>query len=144
MRNVQQAGENQFRAQVSPSPQFQSQVDADGLRHCLSYRKHKQRHTKPHHCQVPGCNRAEGFSTSNDLDRHKRSVHPDETVAGNRYQCTIGPCRTKEKIWPRADNFRAHLKRVHGFSDVTDEALEPYIYRCVPGQRLDSLHQTKH
>lgn len=105
-------------------------------------KKHTQRHTKPHRCLVPGCNRTEGFSTSNDLDRHKRSVHPDETVAGNRYQCPIGPCKSKEKVWPRADNFRAHMKRVHNFTDVSDEALEPYIYRPQQLAQDESIDDT--
>lgn len=89
-------------------------------------RKHRQRHTKPYRCTIPGCARREGFSTSNDLDRHKRSVHPDTAAAGNRYACPISSCKSRGKIWPRADNFRAHLKRVHQ-NDVSDEELEKYV-----------------
>ncbi|KAK8090113.1 hypothetical protein PG997_005074 [Apiospora hydei] len=92
-------------------------------------KKHRQRHTKPFTCNVPGCGRTEGFSTPNDLDRHKRSVHPEESPVGSRFQCPHGPCKNKDKIWPRADNFRAHLKRVHRIEKVKDEDLEGSIYQ---------------
>lgn len=91
--------------------------------------KHRQRHTKPFHCSFPGCNRTGGFSTKNDLDRHTRSRHPRETAIGNRYICRNGPCKNKEKIWPRADNFRQHLKRVHKQEVSADDDLDTYLYR---------------
>ncbi|TGJ80357.1 hypothetical protein E0Z10_g8416 [Xylaria hypoxylon] len=92
-------------------------------------KKHDQRHKKPFKCDVKDCHRGvEGFSTTNDLDRHKRSVHPGSQTFGNRYVCRIGPCKTKDKIWPRADNFKAHLKRVHLHERVSDEDLDTYIY----------------
>jgi hypothetical protein len=105
-------------------------------------KKHRQRHTKPFTCDVHGCARTEGFSTPNDLDRHKRSVHPDESPDGNRFQCPHGQCKSKEKIWPRADNFRAHLKRVHRIENVKDEDLEGTIYQPLahpPSQAQDVL-----
>ncbi|KAI1182276.1 hypothetical protein F5B17DRAFT_444372 [Nemania serpens] len=93
-------------------------------------KKHDQRHKKPFKCDIEDCSRRiEGFSTPNDLDRHKRSVHPESQTSGNRYICQIGPCKNKQKIWPRADNFKAHLKRVHNTINITDEDLESYIYK---------------
>ncbi|KAI0911315.1 hypothetical protein F4823DRAFT_316108 [Ustulina deusta] len=93
-------------------------------------RKHDQRHKKPFKCDVSDCpRRIEGFSTPNDLDRHKRSVHPGSQTFGNRYVCQIGACKNKDKIWPRADNFKAHLKRVHMKEQVSDEDLEGCIYK---------------
>ncbi|KAK5634661.1 hypothetical protein RRF57_010374 [Xylaria bambusicola] len=93
-------------------------------------KKHHQRHKKPFKCDVVDCpRRIEGFSTTNDLDRHKRSVHPGSQTFGNRYVCQIGPCKSKDKIWPRADNFKAHLKRVHMRKTVSDEDLESCIYK---------------
>ncbi|KAI1639589.1 hypothetical protein F4809DRAFT_656480 [Biscogniauxia mediterranea] len=93
-------------------------------------KKHQQRHTKPHKCPVEECTRhKEGFSTTNDLVRHIRSVHPTEKAAGNRYQCTLGLCKNKGKIWPRADNFKAHLKRVHQ-EDPSDEFLQKFVYNA--------------
>ncbi|KAI1822052.1 hypothetical protein F4861DRAFT_423210 [Xylaria intraflava] len=92
-------------------------------------KKHDQRHKKPFKCDIEGCTRQDGFSTVNDLDRHKRSVHPGSQAPGNRYVCSLGACKTKDKRWPRADNFRAHLKRVHKLQSVTDEELEKYVYK---------------
>lgn len=68
-----------------------------------------------------GCSRQTGFSTQNDLARHQRSVHKITTSApGKQYNCTIDGCKEKYKIWPRADNFRSHLRSVHGIpSEVT-------------------------
>ncbi|KAF2964919.1 hypothetical protein GQX73_g8635 [Xylaria multiplex] len=91
--------------------------------------KHDQRHKKPFKCDIKDCpRRLQGFSTTNDLDRHKRSVHPGSQTFGNRYVCQLGSCKSKEKIWPRADNFKAHLKRVHLRESVSDEDLEACIY----------------
>lgn len=94
----------------------------------LRARKHQQRHEKPHHCNVPGCLRTEGFSTPNDVDRHMRSCHPELVSTGKYYICTVQNCRAKEKKWPRADNFRQHLKRVHRIQ-TKQEDIEQYVYR---------------
>lgn len=91
-------------------------------------RKHKQKHEKPHRCDVPGCTRIEGFSTPNDVDRHKRSCHPEQRANGKYFRCIINGCRKKDKKWPRADNFRQHLKRVHKMQ-YRDDDLEDYVYK---------------
>ncbi|KAI1748048.1 hypothetical protein F4782DRAFT_534765 [Xylaria castorea] len=93
-------------------------------------KKHDQRHKKPFKCDVKDCaRRIEGFSTTNDLDRHKRSVHPESQTLGNRYMCQIGTCKSKAKVWPRADNFKAHLKRVHCKDSVSEEELEACVVK---------------
>ncbi|KAF7556234.1 hypothetical protein G7046_g6354 [Stylonectria norvegica] len=101
----------------------------------LKTNKHKLRHERPFVCDVTGCRRClEGFSTKNDLDRHKRSVHSDITVSGARFICRIGTCAAKDppKLWPRADNFRSHLFRVHQEKFSADDNLEEYTYRQAP------------
>ncbi|KAI1208695.1 uncharacterized protein F4807DRAFT_146950 [Annulohypoxylon truncatum] len=92
------------------------------------FKKHKQRHDKPFKCNVKYCTRSVGFSTPNDLDRHIRSLHPEEDATGNRYRCPIGACKNKDKIWPRADNFRAHMRRVHQ-ENIKDNDLDQYLFR---------------
>ncbi|KAK5661381.1 hypothetical protein OQA88_11280 [Cercophora sp. LCS_1] len=87
--------------------------------------KHTQRHEKPFHCDVLGCRRKEGFGTTNDLTRHKQSVHG---MDGVKYRCYEGTCKNKTKDWPRADNFKQHLKRVHGIHLPADADLSPYEY----------------
>ncbi|KAH8194605.1 hypothetical protein TruAng_011224 [Truncatella angustata] len=89
-------------------------------------------------CETCRCTRADGFSTSNDLDRHKRSCHPGEFATGTFYRCDLGACRNKEKIWPRADNFRAHIRRVHRHS-VTEEEMEKLIHRPTQDMLLPDL-----
>ncbi|KAJ8133226.1 hypothetical protein O1611_g401 [Lasiodiplodia mahajangana] len=105
-------------------------------------KKHDQRHKKPYKCDVKQCTRNEGFSTPNDLARHKASKHP-ETTTGNRYVCTIGPCKTKRKIWPRSDNFKCHLKRVHKEESVSTDNLAQYIYKdlTLPDEHQDNVRQ---
>ncbi|KAL0942505.1 C2H2 type zinc finger domain protein [Colletotrichum truncatum] len=91
--------------------------------------KHHQRHRKAYKCDVHGCTRREGFGTLNDLERHKSSVHPERHNGGARYRCNMGSCSTKDKIWPRADNFRQHLKRVHHKIVQPDDDLSDFIYQ---------------
>lgn len=59
---------------------------------------------------------------------------------GKSYQCTVANCRSKDKKWPRADNFRQHLKRVHLLKPEDDD-LEKYVYRSPvsPGSDLAGL-----
>ncbi|KAK2069512.1 hypothetical protein P8C59_004090 [Phyllachora maydis] len=89
-------------------------------------KKHDAKHRKPHHCDVPGCKRTNGFMTVNDLARHQRSVHQ---AAGIKYRCQLESCRTRDKLWPRADNFRQHLSKVHKRRVDSIAELEPYIDR---------------
>ncbi|OLN85866.1 Zinc finger protein GLI1, partial [Colletotrichum chlorophyti] len=103
--------------------------------------KHNQRHRKAHICDVPGCNRKEGFGTMNDLDRHRSSVHPEVFSGGLRYRCHLGQCITKKKIWPRADNFRQHLKRVHQRSVPSDDDISEFILQTPSKSQEHSIRQ---
>lgn len=85
-------------------------------------RKHMLKHDKPHTCDVSGCRRAaqgKGFTTSNDLQRHKKSVHRIG-VELDSYQCASDQCRNRGKIWPRLDNFKQHISRMHKDEDEQD------------------------
>lgn len=61
-------------------------------------------------CDPP---KSSAFSTTNDLIRHKRTVHgicePGEKI----WRCNVEGCAWSSKIWPRRDNFSSHLKRMH-------------------------------
>lgn len=71
-------------------------------------------------CNLPGCKRnGQGFTTVNDLDRHKKSVHRIGLLKKS-YQCASETCRNKEKIWPRLDNFKQHIERMHKDEDHND------------------------
>lgn len=82
-------------------------------------RKHMMRHTKPHKCKHPGCSRqVEGFSTRNDLVRHTSSVHG--TGGSKIWFCMAPGCQKPDKSWPRLDNFKQHLIRMHPECDVDE------------------------
>ncbi|KAL2071757.1 hypothetical protein VTL71DRAFT_12992 [Oculimacula yallundae] len=96
-------------------------------------KKHALRHTKPYLCQVPNCARTEGFSTTNDLDRHTRSKHPSITQENSftkKFRCHVPGCKSKDKAWPRLDNFRSHLKRVHENYLRSDESFDDMVRRA--------------
>ncbi|KLU86744.1 hypothetical protein MAPG_05754 [Magnaporthiopsis poae ATCC 64411] len=97
-----------------------------GFRTASDLKKHEARHTRPHHCQVPNCQRTKGFSTANDLARHTRSRHPD-IATGHFYKCNKGSCANSSKLWPRADNFRQHLIRKHHYPHSI-ENIDEFLY----------------
>lgn len=84
-------------------------------------RKHSLRHEKSHKCDVPQCSRGDrGFGTINDLERHKKSKHGIKPKHGTAksYRCASKKCEWAPKIWPRLDNFKQHVKRVHRNEDA--------------------------
>ncbi|KAK0613473.1 hypothetical protein B0T14DRAFT_280128 [Immersiella caudata] len=98
--------------------------------------KHKLRHEKPFRCDAPECPRTQGFGTQNDLARHQQSVHRAE---GLKFRCAEGACKTKLKLWPRADNFKQHLKRVHGIIINAEGDLSGYEIRPSTNEDLAYL-----
>ncbi|KAJ5752400.1 hypothetical protein N7520_009317, partial [Penicillium odoratum] len=82
-------------------------------------RKHEARHRKLFKCDEPNCPRKEGFGTINDLARHKKCVHNKEPERGPKmmYLCYGKDCPRPNKRWPRLDNFKQHLSRMHAGED---------------------------
>ncbi|KAL8902548.1 MAG: hypothetical protein Q9207_004604 [Kuettlingeria erythrocarpa] len=110
------------------------------------HRKHMLRHEKPFKCEVPGCSKVDGFSTNNDLDRHKKSVHKimPKNSSDRSFRCAARNCPKHEKIWPRLDNFRQHCLRIHQEEDCEDlvrkSAMDPGL--SMGANNLDdSSHQ---
>ncbi|EPS26002.1 hypothetical protein PDE_00938 [Penicillium oxalicum 114-2] len=83
-------------------------------------RKHEARHRKLFKCDEPNCPRKEGFGTINDLARHKKCVHNKEPERGPKmmYLCFGQNCPRPNKMWPRQDNFKQHLSRMHHGEDA--------------------------
>lgn len=68
-----------------------------------------------------------------------KSKHPSdcsEELLWKTYHCLVNGCKSKDKKWPRLDNFRSHLKRIHRLSD---SEIEHYVRRLVTNarQRMD-------
>jgi hypothetical protein len=97
-------------------------------------RKHALRHSRPFRCRQPGCTITIGFCTANDLERHMKSRHLGtlrDSAPSITYRCYVPGCRWKEKSWPRMDNFRSHLKRIHSTVLTTEEDFDTYMNRQV-------------
>ena len=99
----------------------------------MDNRKHTLRHEKPYYCVFSGCERkTNGFTTINDLDRHKKSRHRIMPPGSKLYKCASESCLEKSKEWPRLDNFRQHCDRMH-----KDEDTQSLIERSVSRPRLE-------
>jgi hypothetical protein len=84
-------------------------------------RKHIMKHRKIYVCKYPWCKRAaDGFATTNDRDRHVKSVHKEGLERW--WKCDYPDCSktNKEHYFDRKDNFKAHVKRRHGEVDETE------------------------
>ena len=106
--------------QRNPGPFNNENID-DVTRGNIHQKKKKKE--KPHICDVKDCPRKnEGFTTKNDLARHKKSVHNvvDPDSKDKSFKCVGNNCPKKDKTWPRLDNFRQHVNRVHKEEDPDD------------------------
>lgn len=77
---------------------------------------------RPHTCDISGCRRAtpgKGFSEMSGLQRHKEFVHRIG-VERDSFQCASMNCRNRGKIWPRLDNFKQHISRMHKDEDEAE------------------------
>ncbi|KAL8755598.1 MAG: hypothetical protein Q9199_003535 [Rusavskia elegans] len=105
------------------------------------HRKHMLRHEKPYKCDVPGCSKVDGFSTNNDLDRHKKSVHKimPKNSTDRSFRCAAINCPKREKIWPRLDNFRQHCLRIHPEEGCDDLVRKSVVVSSMYGSELDPV-----
>ncbi|RMZ90171.1 hypothetical protein DV736_g2581, partial [Chaetothyriales sp. CBS 134916] len=77
-------------------------------------KKHNARHSRQYRCVEDNCPRAQtGFATINDLYRHEKSVHGKHVGKSRSYKCFAPGCAKASKLWPRLDNFKQHLIRMH-------------------------------
>ncbi|KAK7520116.1 hypothetical protein IWZ03DRAFT_358236 [Phyllosticta citriasiana] len=65
-----------------PSKLFHCRTCHRNFKCASDLKKDGRKHCKPFTCSVPGCARGKnlGFTTVNDLNRHKKSVHPEEMM----------------------------------------------------------------
>src|ERR1700759_3723681 len=87
-------------------------------------------HDKPFHCKFPGCTYSNGFTTKNDLQRHFKSKHTNGVDPKSKsWVCQGKGCKNPSKIWPRYDNFKQHVTKMHPDEDVT-ELVNKYAFHC--------------
>jgi hypothetical protein len=90
------------------------------------------KHDKPHKCDVLNCTRTEGFITTNDLNRHKKSVHKLGVDSITRsFKCASTNCKSPGKVWPRLDNFKQHIIRMHKSEDINDLVARYIVYHIM-------------
>ena len=92
--------------------------------------KHMRMHNKPFRCDHPGCTYVNGFTTRNDLDRHFKSKHLGGIDNKSKsWQCVGKGCKNPTKIWPRFDNFKQHVTKMHPNEDAK-ELIAKYELSC--------------
>jgi hypothetical protein len=92
--------------------------------------KHMRMHEKPFRCNYLGCTYHNGFTTQNDLDRHLKSKHLGGIDSKSKsWQCVGKGCKSPAKIWPRFDNFKQHVTKMHSKENAR-ELIERYELGC--------------
>lgn len=83
-------------------------------------------------CDLCETTKSSGFSTVNDLARHKRSVHGFFEHGDKIWRCRLSDCTLPDKIWARRDTFITHIRRVHNngkyqnVPEIADHSLEHF------------------
>lgn len=82
------------------------------------HREHMLRHAKNFFCGEPGCK--EAFAFIKELESHRRTMHKIGVTFEQTYQCAASECHNKDKIWPRLDNYKQHILRMHKDQDLIE------------------------
>lgn len=119
-----------------PAPQFNDPWDQFVETRLLEPTDSRLSRSKPHDARKYFCelcdSPADGFRTEADLGRHRRGIHAMYEPGDKIWRCQFAGCSSADKLWPRRDNFSAHLKRMHFNGDdkkvkeVIDSFLEYY------------------
>jgi hypothetical protein len=95
--------------------------------------KHLRNHERPYHCNFPGCTWVKGFTSLTDLERHKKSKHLGY-IPSKGWKCKGRNCWNPTKIWPRLDNFKQHIRKMHRDEDLDAVIAASVISVSVPIQ----------
>lgn len=76
--------------------------------------KHMDKHDRPYKCNVPGCEKLQGFTYSGGLLRHEREVHKMHGGTKKSLFCPFNDCkRSSGAGFTRKENLAEHIRRVH-------------------------------
>lgn len=92
------------------------------------------RHEKPHKCKYPSCEYSS--ATANDLERHTSSKHMTSLHDGRpakMHSCSLEPCKSQARSFPRLDNFRNHLRKKH---NLDEDEVKRFVQRSVVPLRI--------
>lgn len=70
-----------------------------------------RKHTRRYKCPVENCQQ-KPFGLKRDLDRHLTSRHPKQYPCA-ALKCPYSGCRLANKIFPREDNLKRHIRTCH-------------------------------
>ena len=89
-------------------------------------RKHTDKHTRPHRCKHPDCDKIQGFTYSGGLLRHQREVHNHHGGPKVMRMCPFQDCkRSVGNGFSRKENLNEHIRRVHRNAAKPEEATSP-------------------
>ncbi|KAF2844255.1 hypothetical protein T440DRAFT_559715 [Plenodomus tracheiphilus IPT5] len=76
--------------------------------------KHMDKHDRPYKCNVKGCEKLQGFTSSGGLLRHEREVHKMHGGPKKSLFCPFLNCkRSSGAGFTRKENLADHVRRVH-------------------------------
>ncbi|KAK5946488.1 hypothetical protein PMZ80_000631 [Knufia obscura] len=109
----QQSEGTRFRANTKHGSQTAQRLIHSSDRQSTTPQSSRKRE-KLYQCDHCINNGGKSFKTSNDLDRHNKTVHKILEDGDCYWICPVSGCPSAEKQWPRLDNFKAHVLRMHG------------------------------
>lgn len=100
--------------------------DFKASRRC-EWKKHVDKHYRPHRCLDTVCAASKGFTSSGGLLRHEREVHNKHGGPKTQLACTYPDCKRKNKLFTRKENLNGHLRRVHQHAERSSGTNDPAI-----------------
>jgi hypothetical protein len=111
---LEQRGSSDSSAPQRPTSTNQDLARSYECQHCsrsftrrCDFKKHVDRHNKPHVCKWPDCGKA--FGSFADLERHQKTVHNKQ----GQFLCGEPACKRSApgKGFERKEHLQAHMKR---------------------------------
>lgn len=95
---------------------------------------------KLHACTLCSADWPKNFKSVNDLDRHMKSVHKTYRNGDRYWKCGVKGCSSIGKWWPRLDNFRTHVIKMHGMQYEPQIGSFCHIFKSGGNNNALALH----